>query len=313
MTIDVDSARADIPGCTNISDDPAWWRHRADALVPCSSSGLLTEGRVAELGSKSVVGATNLPFATAQALTAAEARGIRFVPEGVSSAGAVIVDSIEFYDNGAFSSAEPQRLYDFTRQVVREKTNQLLVNAKRLNVPASLVVPLVAEGQEAIGHTPVGMRFSKWLTDESSREALDDPDQVKHTRASASSPFIAAQIARATSPVANLAATTMALDTPPKHPSSSASSSRTAFNAATFGSSPGLSRTAARPHSSLSSSRASMVGGKSDVVIVGGGVMGLNIAYQLRRRDPSLSVTVLERAAALGFGSSGYSTGFQRA
>ena len=41
--------------------------------------------------------------------------------------------------------------------------------------------------------------------------------------------------------------------------------------------------------------------------------MGLNIAYQLRRRDPNLSVLILERAPALGFGSSGYSTGFQRA
>ena len=41
--------------------------------------------------------------------------------------------------------------------------------------------------------------------------------------------------------------------------------------------------------------------------------MGLNIAYQLRRRDPTAKVVVLERAAALGEGSSGYSTGFQRA
>jgi len=41
--------------------------------------------------------------------------------------------------------------------------------------------------------------------------------------------------------------------------------------------------------------------------------MGLNIAYQLKRRDPKLSVCVLDKANALGFGSSGYSTGFQRA
>ena len=41
--------------------------------------------------------------------------------------------------------------------------------------------------------------------------------------------------------------------------------------------------------------------------------MGLNIAYQLRRRDPAMKITVLERASALGNGSSGYSTGFQRA
>jgi len=41
--------------------------------------------------------------------------------------------------------------------------------------------------------------------------------------------------------------------------------------------------------------------------------MGLNIAYQLKRRAENLKVIVLEQAAAVGFGSSGYSTGFQRA
>ena len=49
------------------------------------------------------------------------------------------------------------------------------------------------------------------------------------------------------------------------------------------------------------------------MIIVGAGIMGLNIAYQLRRRDPAMRITVLERASALGAGSSGYSTGFQRA
>jgi len=41
--------------------------------------------------------------------------------------------------------------------------------------------------------------------------------------------------------------------------------------------------------------------------------MGLSIAYQLKCRAPEMSVVVLERAPALGFGSSGWSTGFQRA
>lgn len=49
----------------------------------------------------------------------------------------------------------------------------------------------------------------------------------------------------------------------------------------------------------------------ADAVVVGAGIMGLNIAYQLRRRDPHAKIVVLEQAPALGFGSSGYSTGFQ--
>lgn len=52
---------------------------------------------------------------------------------------------------------------------------------------------------------------------------------------------------------------------------------------------------------------------KADVVIIGGGVMGLSVAYQLKRRKADLGVMVFERHSSLGFGSSGYSTGFQRA
>ena len=39
----------------------------------------------------------------------------------------------------------------------------------------------------------------------------------------------------------------------------------------------------------------------------------MNIAYQLIRRDPSLSIELHEQAPSLGYGSSGYSTGFLRA
>ena len=36
---------------------------------------------------------------------------------------------------------------------------------------------------------------------------------------------------------------------------------------------------------------------QADVVILGGGLAGLTLAIQLRQRDPSLAVTVLERRA----------------
>ena len=34
----------------------------------------------------------------------------------------------------------------------------------------------------------------------------------------------------------------------------------------------------------------------ADITIVGAGIMGLSVAYQLKRRDPALNVVVLERA-----------------
>mmetsp|Transcript_17071 Transcript_17071/g.34558 ORF Transcript_17071/g.34558 Transcript_17071/m.34558 type:complete len:187 (+) Transcript_17071:870-1430(+) len=122
----------------------------------------------------------------------AEARGITFVPEAVSSAGALIVDSIEFYDSQSFNKALPQQLYDFTHDVVREKTQQLFVEADRLNVTASVVAPLVAAGQEASGAPPTGMRFAQWLRAPTPQPPFD-------AISSAASPSIPAQQARCTS------------------------------------------------------------------------------------------------------------------
>ena len=53
--------------------------------------------------------------------------------------------------------------------------------------------------------------------------------------------------------------------------------------------------------------------GVYDTIIAGAGIMGLSIAYQLKRRDPTHRVLVLESAPTICHGSSGYSTGFLRA
>ena len=49
----------------------------------------------------------------------------------------------------------------------------------------------------------------------------------------------------------------------------------------------------------------------TDIVIVGGGIMGMSIAYQVARRS-SLGVTVLEKGAGLGEGSTGGSAAITR-
>ena len=97
LTVDVNVERSALPGCTQLPSDSDWWATECDALVPCSASGLLTTERAAQLRCTAIVGATNLPFASIEAKEVAENdRGVIFVPEGVSSAGAVVVDSVRF-------------------------------------------------------------------------------------------------------------------------------------------------------------------------------------------------------------------------
>ena len=303
MTVDVDPQRAKLPGTTPLSADAAWWATPCDALVPCSASGLLTAERSKQLKCTAIVGATNLPFESEEARRVAEAeRGVTFVPEGLSSAGAVVVDSIEYYANRDFSSAPPVALYEFTRRVIAEKVALLLTHAQRLRVAASLVVPLVAEHRDV----PVGARFAEWRKEHGGRtpELLaSDGDGLgsgllrlsEQRRADMRSSFVKAQIARCIAPVMMGSS------------SGGGGGVRAARALSSLSSPSSSSPSSSSPSSSSPSSQ------HADVVIVGGGIMGLNIAYQLRRRSPGLSVLVLERGAALGNGSSGYSTGFQRA
>jgi len=169
QTVDVDHGRADIAGCVNVSSAEAWWTHKVDCVVPCSSSGLFTEEKQKELVAGVVVGATNLPFATKEAQRAAEL-SLTFVPEGVSSAGAVIVDSVEHYARAQFAAAAPSELYEFTRQTVREKTQEVLALSRRLAVPPSLVLPLAAE---AADHSPpIGSRFVRFVEGREEKQLL---------------------------------------------------------------------------------------------------------------------------------------------
>lgn len=151
-----------------------------------------------------------------------------------------------------------------------------------MGVPASHLVPLVAESAET---TPIGGRFEAWLRFNDSYEDAPAPTGARSLKAEGAW--------RSAQPVASVSAGfSEVLD---RYISSTSSTgSRESFARGT--------------HSSATHSRE-----RADVVIVGGGIMGLNIAYQMRRRDPNMSVLILERAPALGFGSSGYSTGFQRA
>ena len=160
QTVDVDHGRADIAGCVNMSSAEEWWTHEVDCIVPCSSSGLLTDEIQKGLVASTIVGATNLPFATKEAQRAAELC-LTFVPEGVSSAGAVIVDSVEHYARAQFAAAAPSELYEFTRQTVREKTQEVLSLSRRLAVPPSLVLPLAAEAAEH--SAPIGSRFIEFV------------------------------------------------------------------------------------------------------------------------------------------------------
>ena len=164
LTFDINPERANLPGCTNISAEAqdTWFQYDCDGLVPCSASHTLTEDRVRQLKCKTIVGATNLPFATPEAKSMAVQMGITFIPESVSSAGAVIGDSIEHFDRDAFANAEPSDVYEFARAAVAAKTSETVQASAKFNEPPSVVYTKVSS--EARGDEPIGLKFNNWVS-----------------------------------------------------------------------------------------------------------------------------------------------------
>ena len=161
FTYDAFPQAADIPQCENVSH-LRWQDIACDVFVPCSISGLVDESAAESLQCRCVCGASNLPFATddAQDLVV-QSRGITFIPESITSAGAVIVDSIEAFDRNSFLKSRPHQIYSFVRSLIREKASQILDEA-RLD-PSLVPEAIQAVGEQSAMDTPAGLRFQPWM------------------------------------------------------------------------------------------------------------------------------------------------------
>ena len=124
---DIALERARRPGFRDVSDDPAWWRHPFDILVPCSDSGIISPDIAEQLSCSHIIGATNKPFTdTVTVVDALVDRAIVWVPDAVSTAGAVISDSVEYYATDVFRQAGPEAVYTFISQCVSRMTRHVL-------------------------------------------------------------------------------------------------------------------------------------------------------------------------------------------
>ncbi|GHP06430.1 hypothetical protein PPROV_000517500 [Pycnococcus provasolii] len=168
LTSDLDASKADIAGCTNVSEEIAandgrWFDVPCDVFCPCACSRIVTKEAIHKLssnGCKLLCGASNLPFRCEGAYEDACRLGVEFIPEAVTSAGAVIVDSVEFYANAQFIKCVPLELYHFTRHLTRSKTLEIMRTADKYKTTPRGALPLTWETLK--GSEPVGSRFGKW-------------------------------------------------------------------------------------------------------------------------------------------------------
>jgi leucine dehydrogenase len=155
FTVDMDPARANLPGATMLDPHSDWWNRELDLLLPCSISGLLTAEITAALQVKAVVPAANAPFADPALAESLRQRNVRVLPDPLVNAGAVIADSIERFSPDAWKQASPEQVYAFVRNAVRDRAGEFL-NQRDQGLSVGEALMEVAAGAS---HDPIGLSF----------------------------------------------------------------------------------------------------------------------------------------------------------
>ena len=152
FTVDMDPARAGLPGATPLPPNSPWWDQELDLLLPCSISGLIDPEMASALQVKAIVPAANAPFQKPEIADDLRRRSIRVLPDPLVNAGAVIADSIERFSPQAWGSATPQQVYDFVRHEVRQRSTDFLKQrGDGLTVSDALVEVAAHSGKDPIG------------------------------------------------------------------------------------------------------------------------------------------------------------------
>lgn len=161
QTCDIREGASDIEGCTSIDD---WASTPCDFLVPCANSLAITEDVATHFpeGIKFCTGATNSPFATAEAKSIFAERGVFHVPESISSAGAILADSVEWYDIDLYQTVEPTLMYGWIRSLSQKKARNMVELSEKDSKSMESITADVVPSREG---DPIGKTFPEWIKD----------------------------------------------------------------------------------------------------------------------------------------------------
>jgi leucine dehydrogenase len=157
-TVDLDPARAAIPGALPLDPACPWWRQPVDVLLPCSTSGLITAAIARQLQAAALVPAANAPCRGAAPTQILLRRGLTVLPDPLVNAGAVIADSIERYAPEAWAAADPEQVYAFVAATIHARSRQFLERQRRGEDSRTALMALTSGGDGGQA-APIGTRF----------------------------------------------------------------------------------------------------------------------------------------------------------
>lgn len=130
----------DIPAGLRMLSEDDFWSSAPDVLCIASLSRILDLPTVERIRARWVISSSNTPFDSTQAEARLLARGVGYVPDYVSNAGAVICDSIERSFPDVFRGMTQDQANHYTGALIGTKTGELIKRAELLgcNIPTLL-------------------------------------------------------------------------------------------------------------------------------------------------------------------------------
>jgi glutamate dehydrogenase/leucine dehydrogenase len=159
QTCDIRESTTKIGGCHPIDD---WTSTPCDFLVPCANSLAITEEVASNFpdGIKFCTGATNSPFSTPKAKQIFGQRGVYHVPESISSAGAILADSVEWYDIDLYQTVQPTLMYGWIRSLSKKKALTMVELAK---MDSNMMDAVAVDVVPSRNGDPIGKSFPDWI------------------------------------------------------------------------------------------------------------------------------------------------------
>lgn len=157
-------ASENIPGALDISGKD-WTSSKFDIFCPCAGSHLIDESIAQKILCRGICGSSNAPITNDETLALLRKRNIIVVPESISSAGAIIEDSVEYYDPFNFKRSSKAHIYGFISSQVAYRTRNFLNRAtKRGKQIHEVDIHDIIQPDML----PVGCRFSSWIAENES-------------------------------------------------------------------------------------------------------------------------------------------------
>ncbi|MCL1127236.1 FAD-dependent oxidoreductase [Shewanella surugensis] len=110
-----------------------WQTMPCDIFIPCTPGKEISVELARKLRCSVIVGATNIPFAEPEAKNIIDSKGILYIASFISSAGAVISDSIEHYSPSQCKKINQYAIFNFIQQLAFDKTSEYINRNQAIN------------------------------------------------------------------------------------------------------------------------------------------------------------------------------------